>query len=436
MRTALVLALLTAAPSQIQLERQQIRPTRVMRVLRDGERGGVGAPFYQFAPSNGSGMTAECAGTAITSATGGTLTVTRASSLDCRKGGFTKITGISPGDVVTVSSNLPRVSYLPGTTTLGLEVWGSFTQSIGPTDDLTGAGWASTATVVTNNTTDPLNTSTADKVTDSSGAAQQCSNFTFATTSLTRHQVSAYVKGSAGMAKAQLKLVGTGNAAGDCTHTVTDLSSSTYHRMWCTSSAAYAAGLTAVTISICVGDAAADQGDIFAWRVNHLVAAEQVSFPYPSVGSATAVPVEAPVATVPAGLSTSDASFALSFAPAWASAGASTTMNAALLFFDGNGRPMYGPGAAPTAVRIFDGTNDVSNTHAWTAGTVYRLWASYAGTTAQISDGVDTTTGSFDGTFGAAALTSLQIGRNSGVGSTSFGTVALVRLCNGAARCR
>lgn len=96
---------------------------------------------------------------------------------------------------------------------------------------------------------------------------------------------------------------------------------------------------------------------------------------------------------------------------------------------------MYGPAAA-NSLRTFDGLNDVANAFSWTGGITVRAWSSYAGATMQINDGTDTASGAFDGTFGAAALTALQVGGNNGTAAASYGIVSRVCADPDSTRCR
>lgn len=65
---------------------------------------------FEFAPSDGAGMGTECACAAVTGAGGEALTSTRASSGTCTKGtNGLRVTGIADGDLVTCSTNQPRV---------------------------------------------------------------------------------------------------------------------------------------------------------------------------------------------------------------------------------------------------------------------------------------------------------------------------------------
>jgi hypothetical protein len=126
--------------------------------------------FFEFAPANGSGLTAACACTAVTGAKGETMTFSRASSGTCLKGNT--LTGIANGDMVTCSTNQPRV--MPGgdgSGGLGLLVEGARTNGALRSQEIENAVWVQNADAVGRNTTvtadqaiAPDATTTAEKV--------------------------------------------------------------------------------------------------------------------------------------------------------------------------------------------------------------------------------------------------------------------------------
>jgi hypothetical protein len=105
-----------------------------------GEACGSFAQF-EFAPANGTGMTAPCACTAPTGAKGEALTFTRASNGTCTKGNTTS--GIANGDLVVCATDQPRV--MPGgdgTGGVGLLVEGAGTNSAIRSQKFNDAAWA------------------------------------------------------------------------------------------------------------------------------------------------------------------------------------------------------------------------------------------------------------------------------------------------------
>lgn len=378
-----------------------------------------GGAFFQF---GGAGVSDTCACANVTGTKGEVLTTTRASVLDCRKQGPTVTSGITVGDVVTCGNNLPRVELMPDGVTRGVEQWHGFVETALRTDELDNAIWTSTEPPTPNAATAPDNTLTAEQLNDTNAGVLSCSSQTITTSSLTRQQVSAYVRAGT-VTSATISLVGVGNSAGDCSATATGLSTTTWNRLWCASPAAYAAGLTAVTVSVCVGTVVGDVGTVMAWRYNHHVASPAlgIGFPSPSVQAVGSSVTVAGGATsgerfsfaLPSGLSQSFGSTAITFAPAWASTASNATnpaLGSNLLFFDSAGRAAYSAGYGSGAVRIFDGTNDINHTPtAWAAGATVRVWSSWGSGLSISGNGAAPSTGAFDGTFGAGALTALSV---------------------------
>jgi hypothetical protein len=138
--------------------------------------------FFEFAPSNGAGMTAPCACTTPTGAKGEALTFTRASSGTCLKSGTT--TGIANGDLVTCATNEPRV--MPGgdgTGGAGLLVEGTRTNIALRSEEFDNAAWTKTncagtpgaPTVTADQAVAPVGTTTADRIQVPATTAAQAS---------------------------------------------------------------------------------------------------------------------------------------------------------------------------------------------------------------------------------------------------------------------
>lgn len=133
--------------------------------------------------------------------------------------------------------------------------------------DLSNAAWTDVGTPTLGNTIAPDGSYEAWTITDDNAAAFEGRSQVYATVSLNRYLGSLCLR--AGTAtSARLRLIGTGNAAGDVTATFTGLTSS-WRCGWDLSSpikavspANYAAGLTAVTYEITVGDTVAVTGTI------------------------------------------------------------------------------------------------------------------------------------------------------------------------------
>lgn len=186
---------------------------------------------------------------------GEALTFTRASARACES---------STGLGSVVPSNVPCVARN------GASVWQPGTVISARANELNNAYWTATAAVTANQARSFDGTLSADQLDDSSGAASQGVSVAIASTSATRHTFQCFV--SAGTAtSATISMTGTGSATGDCTSSVTGLTS-TGQWISCTSPAAYAGTLTAVTPSLVVGDSAAVTGTIFASYCNHFTA--------------------------------------------------------------------------------------------------------------------------------------------------------------------
>lgn len=158
---------------------------------------------FEFAPANGTGMTAPCACTAPTGVHGEVLTFTRASSATCLKGNTT--TGIANGDMVTCSSGQPRV--MPGgdgTGARGLLNEGARTNLMLRTQALDDAAWVNinsgiAAPIVTPNAaTAPDGTLTADRIQfpASSGANYSCIYQAVTVSAGTAYYDTGFVKGN------------------------------------------------------------------------------------------------------------------------------------------------------------------------------------------------------------------------------------------------
>lgn len=243
----------------------------------------MGGPLFEFAPATGAGMTGTCACTSPKGTKGEAMVFARASNAWCTKNSTT--TGIVPGDMVECSSAQPRI--MPGgdgSGGNGLLSEPALIQNALQVRFLENAAWTSTEAVTANTTASPSNAVDADTLNDTSAVAQSCTSQVITTSSATKHTVSVFLRAGT-LAKAQLKMVGTGNAAGDCTASTTTLTTP-YDRITCTSGAAYTGALTAVTVSVCVGTVVGDTGTVIAWGVNHSVSQDYLA----SFIDATAAP--------------------------------------------------------------------------------------------------------------------------------------------------
>lgn len=225
----------------------------------------VSGPAFEFAPLSGAGIGTACACAAVTGSKGKAVTWTRGSTAECTTLGLAT-SGLTTTSMFQCASNLPRVES--DGTALGVLVERTGTNNLPRSEALDNVAWTATATVTADQATSPKNTATGDQLSDGSALALQGVSQAFVTSSLTRQSVSCYVRAGT-LTSATIAMAGTGNAAGDCTNTVTGLSGTTWNRLSCSSSAAYAAGLTAVTLTLSVGTVVGDTGTIMAWGCQH-----------------------------------------------------------------------------------------------------------------------------------------------------------------------
>jgi hypothetical protein len=132
-------------------------------------------------------------------------------------------------------------------------------------EELGNASWANVGTpvVTSNEWVSPVGFTHGELIDDDDAGALEGKSQSRATTSQLKHTLSCYMR-SGTATTATLKMVGTGNSAGDQTCTFTGLNSTTARKS-CTSSAAYGAGITSVLISVLAGDSAAVTGSIRVW---------------------------------------------------------------------------------------------------------------------------------------------------------------------------
>lgn len=279
--------------------------------------------FEEFAPADGAGMSAVCAGTPITTARGKAVTVARTGTSTCTKtaSGGRATTGISNGDVVSISANLPRVEY-DSAGYRGLRVEPAGTNNVLRSAELCDAAWTAVANCSDNTARSPDGNVNADELTDSDVGAIQGITQSITTTSQTTHTFSCYAQ-SVDLAKVTVSITGTGNSAGDCTGTSTTLSTTTWSRVSCTSSAAYGAGLSAVTVAVGVGTVVGDEGTINVWGCQHEIASTGATSYIPTTSAAVTRGAEqASISTTSWGTSTSISVSGYIWGPPRASGGA------------------------------------------------------------------------------------------------------------------
>lgn len=317
----------------------------------------TGYALFELAPASGAGLTAACSGGAITSATGTAVTWTRASAATCSTIG-NATTGATPGTMVSLTNNQPRVET--DGTGPALRIEETRTNDCIRNQELDNVAWTATAAVLADQQLSPLNATTVERLTDSSGAAIQSVCQTISTTSATLHAVSAYVAAGT-LAAGSLSMVGTGSSTGDCTAAFSGIASGTnYTRVSCVSPAAYAGTLTAVTLCINVGAVASDTGNLFAGGVQHELGAFVTSLILTAGASATRGGE-----TVSATISPPTSNYACIAATVTPFALTTAALNFNAIIGTSSGFQMLGQ-FAPAAPRVVNGTANATTT--FTAG--------------------------------------------------------------------
>lgn len=181
--------------------------------------------FFEFAPASGAGMGAACACTTPTGAKGEAMTFTRASSATCTKtaAGGHATTGIADGDLVTCSSNQPRVEY-GAAGVLGLRVESSRTNSALRSGEFNNAAWLSytvgvpAITITPDVAVSPSGTLTADRLQIPATTTGQVSSI-YQTIGTGERSVSVYAKGNG--QSGSFQIVGFGGTCVTCNYNPT-----------------------------------------------------------------------------------------------------------------------------------------------------------------------------------------------------------------------
>lgn len=181
--------------------------------------------FFEFAPASGAGMGTACACTTPTGARGEAMTFSRTSAATCTKtatGGLST-TGIANGDLVTCSSNQPRVEY-GAEGVLGLRVESSRTNSALRSEEFNNAAWLSytvgvpAITITPDVAVSPSGTLTADRLQIPATTTGQVSSI-YQTIGTGAHSVSVYAKGNG--QSGSFQIVGFGGTCVTCNYNPT-----------------------------------------------------------------------------------------------------------------------------------------------------------------------------------------------------------------------
>ena len=425
MRALLALVLLSAIASAETPRFRRFTSRSSMGRTQRGLQAVTSLAFFEAFPVGGAGTSGACSTTPPTGAKGEVLTFTRASTAMCTKtaSGGLATTGISDSDLVLLSTNQPRVEY-DANGVLGLLVESASTpgnvvvQSELPCNAAyvdVGAPTCSAGAAA-----GPLGAASMAQFTDASAVAFAGRAQVIADTSQTQHTVYAYVK--AGTASsATITLSGTGNSAGDCTGTVTGLSTTTSKILSCTG-AAYGVGITAITVTVTVGTVVADMGTLFVYG-------------YDAKPSAPYVTSHIPTTTVAVARAVEGAIFALASAPGsiGSAAGSHTAEQTGSvpntggpgIYFGSSARALQG---FSNSLQAFDGTNNPVVLMSYVAGTTKRAYSSWSTANGwlirNVTDSLQTTSAFAVGTWAPTATLNIQ------GGSAAFFTDGIVsRLC-------
>lgn len=251
---------------------------------------------FELGPLDGAGMGSACACANVTSAQGGALTVTRASSAWCSKQGTWQSTGIIPGDLVSCGNNLPRVEA-DGSGFLGLQFEYSATNLLLRSEEIDNGAWANTATVTANAATAPNNATAADVIDDTSAVAVQSATQVYVVGGTATYTPSVFCR--AGTLSA-VTLTAAGSGGGTVTCSATGLGATNYTRLGCASTSL----TTNITLTITPGDnpAAAVTGSVQCWGAMLEATSLGMRSYITSVAAAGTRAIDTPTASRPAAL--------------------------------------------------------------------------------------------------------------------------------------
>lgn len=381
-------------------------------------------PLLEFAPPSGAGMGTECSGLVPTGSRGETLTFTRASIATCTK---------ADGTVVDLTSGQPAVQVAPytGTGALGLVVELAGTNIVTNSNPAAAVVWTDigTGSIVDNVFDGPKGRGTMPRIT--CAAAGDGRQAVIATTGESRKAFSVWLH--AGTASAvTLSIAGTGNSAGDRSRNFT--APAGFGRVGVVTTAAYAAGITAITVQVkCNGvtgtfgaDLAQVEEDSAGYGANFSVS----SFIPTSGSTQTRALVTAQLAR-PTGLRNSlGCGGASVYLKQW------DTEDVFFLpiVFNADGRPGYF--ASLTSAREFDGTNVATLPVSSIAGVTTRIIGSWTGvaSTMTVSVGSESATGTYDGSMSAESGT-IQMGNHASSTNASWGWVSNLTVDDSPGRC-
>lgn len=205
-------------------------PWRGMQPTRSQSRPAVAAAasykWFEFAPSDGTGIGTACTCADVTGAAGETISSTRSTAAFCSTLG-TATTGITNGSLISCATDKPRIEP-DGNGVLGLRVEDALTNRVLRSQELDNGSWlkwhdgsvtpGADPTITANAAVAPDGTTTAEQIDYPATGASGRSIVYQLNTDLYQNKIaSIYIKGVSGSGDTDLTLVGESTYSANCT---------------------------------------------------------------------------------------------------------------------------------------------------------------------------------------------------------------------------